>query len=115
MFPLYSRIAAAKNFHGINEKSKDMKAYKNRYLITGRMTVLLTSLLLFSCNNDDFLDNDSDSNIGKYSDHICFDISGTESPLTRGIVGTGKVKEEHTTGRFVLRSANKPDTRGGRA
>ena len=47
------------------------------------MTVLLTSLLLFSCNNDDFLDNDSDSNIGKYSDHICFDISGTESPLTR--------------------------------
>lgn len=87
-----------------------MKAYKNRYLITGRMTVLLTSLLLFSCNNDDFLDNDSDSNIGKYSDHICFDISGTESPLTRGIVGTGKVKEEHTTGRFVLRSANTPDT-----
>ena len=87
-----------------------MKAYKNRYLITGRMTVLLTSLLLFSCNNDDFLDNDSDSNIGKYSDHICFDISGTESPLTRGIAGTGKVKEEHTTGRFVLRSANTPDT-----
>lgn len=78
--------------------------------MTGRMTVLLTSLLLFSCNNDDFLDNDSDSNIGKYSDHICFDISGTESPLTRGIVGTGKVKEEHTTGRFVLRSANTPDT-----
>lgn len=87
-----------------------MKAYKNRYLMTGRMTVLLTSLLLFSCNNDDFLDNDSDSNIGKYSDHICFDISGTESPVTRGFVGTDKAKEEHTTGRFVLRSANTPDT-----
>ena len=87
-----------------------MKAYKNRYLMTGRMTALLTSLLLFSCNSDDFLDNDSDSNIGKYSDHICFDISGTESPLTRGIVGTDKVKEEHTAGRFVLRSADTPDT-----
>lgn len=85
-----------------------MKAYKNRYLMTGTMTTLLACLLLFSCNNDDFLDNDSNGNIGKYCDHICFGISGTGSPLTRGTVGTDK--QEYTAGRFVLRSTDSPDT-----
>lgn len=76
--------------------------------MTGTMTTLLACLLLFSCNNDDFLDNDSNGNIGKYCDHICFGISGTGSPLTRGTVGTDK--QEYTAGRFVLRSTDSPDT-----
>lgn len=76
--------------------------------MTGSMTTLLACLLLFSCKDGDLLDSGSNSSIGKDCDHICFGISGTGNPLTRGAVGTDK--QEHTAGRFVLRSADSPDT-----
>lgn len=72
------------------------------------MAALLACLLLFSCSNDDFLDNDGGRNIGQYGEYICFDLSGTGSPSTRSAAGMDK--EEHAAGRFVLRNADTPDT-----
>lgn len=82
-----------------------MKINKNRYLQAGRMTALLTCLLFFSCDNDDFLNNAADDLTGQYSDHICFDISSDKQAQTKGFT-EDKYPDQH----FVLRGSGTPDT-----
>lgn len=83
-----------------------MKGHKNLHLMANGMTGLLSCLLLFSCNNDDY---PIESESGKVCDNICFGISSDETSQTRGISGTGN-EDGRTVSRFVLRSENSADT-----
>lgn len=69
------------------------------------MATMLLCTLLFSCNNEDFLEN---GNQEKAYDNICFGISSDKSVQTRGNAGSGD--EGYTADRFVLRSDNSADT-----
>lgn len=83
-----------------------MKGHKNLHLMANGMAGLLSCLLLFSCNNDDYpIENES----GKASENICFGISSDEANITRGISGTSK-EDGRTVSRFVLRSEVSADT-----
>lgn len=83
-----------------------MKGHKNLHLMANSMTGLLSCLLLFSCNNDDYpIESESE----KVCENICFGISPDETSQTRGISGTGN-EDGHTVSRFVLRSENSADT-----
>ncbi len=73
------------------------------------MTGLLFGLLLFSCNDSRLFDNDGDNYIGEYSEYICFDVYGTESAVADD-EGMDKETRGYKDGRFVLRSADTPDT-----
>ena len=69
------------------------------------MATMLLCTLLFSCNNEDFLES---GNPEKACDNICFGISSDKSIQTRGYADSDN--EGYTAGRFVLRSDNSADT-----
>ena len=69
------------------------------------MATMLLCTLLFSYNNEDFLEN---GNPEKACDNICFGISSDKSIQTRGYADSDN--EGYTAGRFVLRSDNSADT-----
>lgn len=73
--------------------------------MAGGMATMLLCTLLFSCNNEDFLEN---GNPEKACDNICFGISSDKSIQTRGYADSDN--EGYTAGRFVLRSDNSADT-----
>lgn len=85
-----------------------MKAYKNRHLTTSGMTALISCFLLFSCNNDDLLDNGNNGHTGESCDYICFGMSPGENVQTRGNAGNNG--SGYTSDRFVLRSDDPADT-----
>ena len=83
-----------------------MKVHKkNPSWMAGGMATMLLCTLLFSCNNEDFLEN---GNPEKACDNICFGISSDKSIQTRGYADSDN--EGYTAGRFVLRSDNSADT-----
>lgn len=73
--------------------------------MAGGMATMLLCTLLFSCNNEDFLES---GNPEKACDNICFGISSDKNVQTRGYAGSDD--EGYTTGRFVLRSDDSADT-----
>lgn len=84
-----------------------MKAYKNRYR-TGSVMALLSCLLFFSCNSEDFLEENNGGLFEEYSDHICFGVSPDVTAQTRAYADGGK--DGYTAGQFVLRSTDSADT-----
>lgn len=82
-----------------------MKAYKNRYM-AGGMMALLSCLLLFSCSNEDFLEERNSA--VEYSDYISFGVSPDGISQTRAYADGGK--DGYTAGQFVLRSTDSADT-----
>lgn len=83
-----------------------MKVHKkNPSWMTGGMATMLLCTLLFSCNNEDFLES---GNPEKACDNICFGISSDKNMQTRGYAGSDD--EGYTAGRFVLRSDDSADT-----
>lgn len=83
-----------------------MKGHKNLHLMANGMTGLLSCLLLFSCNNDDY---PIESESGKVCENICFGISSDETSITRGISGI-RNEDGRTVSHFVLRSEESADT-----
>lgn len=83
-----------------------MKAHKNNpsWMVSGMATVLLC-MLLFSCNNEDYLKSGEPE---KACDNICFGISSDKNVQTRGYACSDD--EGYTAGRFMLRSDNSADT-----
>lgn len=73
--------------------------------MAGGMATMLLCTLLFSCNNEDFLES---GNPEKACDNICFGISSDKNVQTRGYADSDN--EGYTAGRFVLRSDNSADT-----
>lgn len=73
--------------------------------MAGGMATMLLCTLLFSCNNEDFLES---GNPEKACDNICFGISSDKNVQTRGYAGSDD--EGYTAGRFVLRSDDSADT-----
>ena len=73
--------------------------------MAGGMATMLLCTLLFSCNNEDFLES---GNPEKACDNICFGISSDKNVQTRGYAGSDD--EGYTADRFVLRSDNSADT-----
>ena len=67
--------------------------------MAGGMATMLLCTLLFSCNNEDFLES---GNPEKACDNICFGISSDKDVQTRGYAGSDD--EGYTADRFVLRS-----------
>lgn len=68
-------------------------------------TLGLCALLLFSCNNEDFL---SPTEGGKPCDYICFGVAADGVAQTKG--GIQADAQAYTSDRFVLRSADSADT-----
>lgn len=83
-----------------------MKVHKNNpsWMVSGMATVLLC-MLLFSCNNEGFLESGEPE---KACDNICFGISSDKNVQTRGYACSDD--EGYTAGRFMLRSDNSADT-----
>ena len=73
--------------------------------MAGGMATMLLCTLLFSCNNEDFLES---GNPEKACDNICFGISSDKNVQTRGYAGSND--EGYTADRFVLRSDDSADT-----
>lgn len=73
--------------------------------MAGGMATMLLCTLLFSCNNEDFLES---GNPEKACDNICFGISSDKNVRTRGYAGSDD--EGYTADRFVLRSDDSADT-----
>lgn len=73
--------------------------------MAGGMATMLLCTLLFSCNNEDFLES---GNPEKACDNICFGISSDKNVQTRGYAGSDD--EGYTADRFVLRSDDSADT-----
>ena len=73
--------------------------------MVGGMAMMLLCTLLFSCNNEDFLES---GNPEKACDNICFGISSDKDVQTRGYAGSDD--EGYTADRFVLRSDDSADT-----
>lgn len=73
-------------------------------LISAKTILGLSALLLFSCNNEDFLEQEGG---GKPCDYICFGVTPDGGALTKGAQTNAN---EYTTDRFVLRSADSADT-----
>lgn len=83
-----------------------MKVHKkNPSWMVGGMATMLLCTLLFSCNNEDFLES---GNPEKACDNICFGISSDKNVQTRGYAGSDD--EGYTADRFVLRSDDSADT-----
>lgn len=70
------------------------------------MAAVLSCALLFSCNNEDFLEGNGLERTA--CDHICFGISPDENARTRGTAGNQE--DGYTSDRFVLRSDDSADT-----
>lgn len=84
-----------------------MKAYKYRNLF-GSAMVLLSCILLFSCEGEDIFDRSDVGFVGKHSDNICFGVSPDGNAQTRSQVTDGR--NEYTAEQFVLRSQDSADT-----
>lgn len=85
-----------------------MDGHKKRTSLTASgMAAVLSCVLLFSCNNEDFLENGGYTQ-GKSCDNICFGISSDGNVRTRGNAASGE--DGYTSGRFVLRSQDSADT-----
>ena len=69
------------------------------------MATVLLCMLLFSCNNEGFLESGEPE---KACDNICFGISSDKNVQTRGYACSDD--EGYTAGRFMLRSDNSADT-----
>lgn len=69
------------------------------------MAMVLLCMLLFSCNNEDYLKSGDPE---KACDNICFGISSDKNVQTRGYACSDD--EGYTAGRFMLRSDNSADT-----
>lgn len=83
-----------------------MKVHKNNpSWMSGGMATVLLCMLLFSCNNEDYLKSGEPE---KACDNICFGISSDKNVQTRGYVSSDD--EGYTAGRFMLRSDNSADT-----
>lgn len=83
-----------------------MKVHKNNpsWMVSG-MAMVLLCMLLFSCNNEGFLESGEPE---KACDNICFGISSDKNVQTRGYACSDD--EGYTAGRFMLRSDNSADT-----
>ena len=83
-----------------------MKVHKKNpsWMVSGMATVLLC-MLLFSCNNEGFLESGEPE---KACNNICFGISSDKNVQTRGYACSDD--EGYTAGRFMLRSDNSADT-----
>jgi len=87
-------------------KTEEMKVHKkNPSWMAGGMATMLLCTLLFSCNNEDFLES---GNPEKACDNICFGISSDKNVQTRGYAGGNG--PGYTAGRFVSRSDDSADT-----
>ena len=85
-----------------------MNGHKKRMNLTASsMAAVLSCLLFFSCNNEDFLENNG-SITGNACDNICFGISPDRNIQTRGNAASGE--DGYTSGQFVLRSRYSADT-----
>lgn len=84
-----------------------MKAYKYRNLF-GSAMVLLSCILLFSCEGEDIFDVSNDGYVGNYSESICFGVSQDGNAQTRSLSSDGG--NEYTAKQFVLRSQDSADT-----
>ena len=71
------------------------------------MAAMLSCLLFFSCNDEDFLERNGDI-AGNACDNICFGISPDGNVQTRGNVVSDV--DGYTSGQFVLRSQDSADT-----
>lgn len=67
--------------------------------------LVLSGMLLFACNNEDFLEKTEG---GTPCDYICFGVSPDESAQTKANRQDGA--NAYTAGRLVLRAANSKDT-----
>lgn len=83
-----------------------MKVHKNNpsWMVSG-MAMVLLCMLLFSCNNEDYLKSGDPE---KACDNICFGILSDKNVQTRGYACSDD--EGYTAGRFMLRSDNSADT-----
>ena len=85
-----------------------MNGHKKRTNLTANgMAAVLSCVLLFSCNNEDFLERDGDI-AGNACDNICFGISPDGNVQTRGNAVSDV--DGYTSGQFVLRSGDSADT-----
>lgn len=83
-----------------------MKVHKKNpsWMVSG-MAMVLLCMLLFSCNNEDYLKSGDPE---KACDNICFGISSDKNVQTRGYACSDD--EGYTAGCFMLRSDNSADT-----
>lgn len=83
-----------------------MKVHKNNpsWMVSG-MAMVLLCMLLFSCNNEGFLESGEPE---KACDNICFGISSDKNVQTRGYACSDD--EGYTAGCFMLRSDDSADT-----
>ncbi len=70
--------------------------------------VLLSCILLFSCEGEDIFDVSNDGYVGNYSESICFGVSQDGNAQTRSLSSDGG--NEYTAEQFVLRSQDSADT-----
>ncbi len=106
MFPLHSLTAGAVLLQANKYKTEEMKVHKkNPSRMAGGMATMLLCTLLFSCNNEDFLES---VNPEKACDNICFGISPDKDIQTRGYAGSND--KGYTANRFVLRADDSADT-----
>lgn len=85
-----------------------MNGHKKRMNLTASgMAAMLSCLLLFSCNDEDFL-ADNGNITGNACDNICFGISPDRNIQTRGNAASGE--DGYTSEQFVLRSRDSADT-----
>lgn len=85
-----------------------MNGHKKRTNLTASgMAAMLSCLLFFSCNDEDFLERNGDI-AGNACDNICFGISPDGNVQTRGNVVSDV--DGYTSGQFVLRSQDSADT-----
>lgn len=85
-----------------------MNGHKKRMNLTASgMAAMLSCLLFFSCNDEDFL-ADNGNITGNACDNICFGISPDGNVQTRGNAASGE--DGYISGQFVLRSRDSADT-----
>ena len=84
-----------------------MNGHKKRTSLTASCIAVLSSILLFSCSNEDFLADDCSVN-GKTCVDICFGISPEDNVLTKG--NAVNSSDRYSSGQFVLRSQDSADT-----
>lgn len=82
------------------EEPNDMKHFSMKTTM-----LVLSGMLLFACNNEDFLEKTEG---GTPCDYICFGVSPDESAQTKANQQDGA--NAYTAGRLVLRAANSNDT-----
>lgn len=78
---------------------------KKSDLITNGIAIMLSCILLSSCNNEDLFEKNQSENT---CDEICFGVSTSDNQKSRGNDNAGV--NEYTSDRFVLRSNDSADT-----